>query len=140
MSFEIQADTTIFMLDVYVYTAGELAGYQRLPGEQATYTRCYFHPCRAGLTALMYTAMITIWPLYYMTSNTSLNFNKYRESFSTVENGYGVFGALNHARFYLKKYRDKRRVKYMRAVGCDGRLNKKTLLPDELTTGFLIFQ
>ncbi|MBN1950865.1 MAG: hypothetical protein JW801_06650 [Bacteroidales bacterium] len=32
---------------------------------------------------------------YIGNSNTSLNFNKYREGFSTLDSGYGVFGALN---------------------------------------------
>lgn len=32
---------------------------------------------------------------YYANSNTSLNFNKYRTTISTLESGFGVFGALN---------------------------------------------
>jgi hypothetical protein len=102
LSFEIQADTTIFMLDLYVYAAGGLAGYQRLPGEQSANTIVSFASLQGKPDSVDVYSYDYHMAMYYMTANTSLNFNKYRESFSTVENGYGVFGSLNHARFYLK--------------------------------------
>jgi len=101
LSFEIQADTTIFMLDVYVYKAGGLAAYQRLPGEQGSNTLVLLSSLQSGTDSIDLYGYDEKMATYYMTANTSLNFNKYRESFSTVENGYGVFGAMNHARFYL---------------------------------------
>ena len=103
LSFEIQPDTSIFMFDIYIYAAGKLAGYQRLPGEQANGTPVLFNSLQGRADSIDIYSYDYNMALYYMTSNTSLNFNKYRESFSIVENGYGVFGALNHGRFYLKK-------------------------------------
>ena len=101
LSFEIQADTTIFMLDVYVYKAGGLAAYQRLPGEQGSNTVVMFSSLQSGADSIDIYSYDENMATYYMTANTSLNFNKYRESFSTVENGYGVFGSLNHGRYFL---------------------------------------
>ena len=102
ISFEIQSDTTIFMLDIYVYSEGLTVGYQRLPGEQDTNTFVSLTGLQSAADSVDIFGYDKNMAIYYMTANTSLNFNKYRESFSTVENGYGVFGALNHARFYLR--------------------------------------
>ena len=102
ISFEVQAEPSIFMLDIYVYAAGELAGYERLPAEQSVNT-LVFLPYLQGLAdSIDLYSYDSNMADYYTTANTSLNFNKYRESFSTVENGYGVFGSMNHTRFYLK--------------------------------------
>jgi len=84
LSFEIQADTTIFMLDVYVYKAGGLAAYQRLPGEQGSNTVVMFSSLQSGADSIDIYSYDENMATYYMTANTSLNFNKYRESFSTV--------------------------------------------------------
>ncbi|MBN2273593.1 MAG: hypothetical protein JXR41_05670 [Bacteroidales bacterium] len=102
LSFEIQVDTTIHMIDIYVYAGGLPAGFRRLPGEQDANTSVLFTDLPGAVDSMDIYSYDENMALYYMTANTSLNFNKYRESFSTVENGYGVFGALNHARFYLR--------------------------------------
>ncbi len=102
LSFEIQVDTTIYMLDIYVYAGGLLAGYKRLPGEQDANTSVLFADLPGMADSVDIYSYDENMALYCMTSNTSLNFNKYRESYSTVENGYGVFGSLNHARIYLR--------------------------------------
>lgn len=38
---------------------------------------------------------------YYSNSNTSLNFNKYRTTYSTLLSGFGVFGSLNFSDIIL---------------------------------------
>ncbi|MBN1416634.1 MAG: hypothetical protein JW973_16140 [Bacteroidales bacterium] len=102
LTFEIQPDTSIYMLDIYVYADGMEAGYQRIPGNQTAGTPVTFSSFHGYADSIDIFGYDNNLAVYCMTSNTSLNFNKYRESFSTVENGYGVFGALNHTRVYLK--------------------------------------
>jgi hypothetical protein len=38
---------------------------------------------------------------YYGSTNVFIKLNTFRKAFSSVENGYGCFGSLNHIRFYL---------------------------------------
>ncbi|MBN2485627.1 MAG: hypothetical protein JXB34_06610 [Bacteroidales bacterium] len=103
LAFEIQADTSIFMLDVYVFSSSDnLLFSQRYGTISGTSTKIEL-PINAG-----YAARAVIYSYdsnlakYYLASNTSLNFNKYRKPYSTVENGYGVFGSVNISIFVLK--------------------------------------
>jgi len=40
---------------------------------------------------------------YYANSNTALNFNKYRTTFSTLDSGFGVFGSMNVSGFRIER-------------------------------------
>lgn len=91
---EIEKDSGIFMLDIYGYSGGTLVAYQRLETSTDVNTGILF----TGVSVL---DSVSVYGYdynlanYYLTSNTSLNFNKYRQSYSEVTNGYGVFGSLN---------------------------------------------
>jgi hypothetical protein len=95
VELELLPDTTYFMLDVFVYASSQIIGYQRLPANEdtninVTISSIFSQPDSVVVYSYDYNLAV-----YYLTSNTSLNFNKYRKSFSTVENGYGVFGSIN---------------------------------------------
>ncbi len=101
VEFKIDPDEEIKMLDVYVFSE-ELTGIVgryvtndtasikinlSIPGSGAAYIDIYGYD--ANLAA------------YYANSNTSLNFNKYRTTFSTLEQGFGVFGSLNRTQLIV---------------------------------------
>lgn len=95
IEFSVEPDPGIKMLDIYVssdvysgitgrYVTNDTASTRvnlSLPG--ASYANIEIYGYDAKLSA------------YYANSNTSLNFNKYRSTFSTLEEGFGVFGSLN---------------------------------------------
>jgi hypothetical protein len=93
-SFEILQDTSFFMIDVYCYDS-VLISYNRYASEAGKNTLIEMQVDGNSIdSALVFTYDFNM-AKYYLTSNTSLNFNKYRNSFSTVKNGYGVFGSVN---------------------------------------------
>ena len=95
VEFEIAPDEGIKMIDIYVlseeltgiigrYVTNDTASIKidlSIPGSGSADIDIYGYD--ANLAA------------YYANSNTSLNFNKYRTTFSTMEEGFGVFGSLN---------------------------------------------
>ncbi len=103
LNFNFAYDTTIFMFDVYLYSNGDVSGYSRLAPEETGNTPVEITFQGNQADSLVVFAYDYNLASYYLTSNTSLNFNKYRESFSEVENGFGVFGSLNKNIFRLPR-------------------------------------
>jgi hypothetical protein len=101
-SFEIELDTTFFMIDVYCYSGDKSVFNSRFAAEPEDNTLIEM-PVNANSidSVLVFTYDFNL-AKYYLNSNTSLNFNKYRNSYSTVENGYGVFGSINKNVFKIK--------------------------------------
>ncbi len=104
LSFELQRDTTYFMADIYTYYNATILDYQRLSVEPSSNTKVTVPILSEKPDSILIFTYDYNLAVYYLTSNTSLNFNKYRASFSTVENGYGVLGSINHC--VLKKGAD----------------------------------
>lgn len=99
LGMEFITDSSYYMLDVYAYSNGQVIGFQRLPFIEELNTQVTLSPIHQKPDSVIAFSYDYNLAVYYLTSNTSLNFNKYRKSFSTVENGYGVFGAINKAQF-----------------------------------------
>jgi hypothetical protein len=95
LSFEILSDSTFFMLDVYLYSGGTIILSSRYATENNANTLIEMSVNGTSVDSVIIFSYDYNMAKYYLTSNTSLNFNKYRNSYSTVENGYGVFGSLN---------------------------------------------
>ncbi len=101
IEFVIAPDEGIKMLDIYVssegltgiigrYVTNDTASIKidlSIPVSGSAYIDIYGYD--ANLAA------------YYANSNTSLNFNKYRTTFSTLEEGFGVFGSLNRTQLLV---------------------------------------
>jgi hypothetical protein len=102
LAFEIKNDTSIFMLDVYCYSGDTLYGYNRFAAETQSNTLIELSVNGNKIKSIVVFSYDYNMAKYYLTSNTSLNFNKYRNSYSTVENGYGVFGSVNKNYFTIK--------------------------------------
>lgn len=100
-----QKDSGIYMLDLIAYNNGEIFGKQRnaIVGNNSENTEIEMPALPTKPDSIVVFSYDKNLATYYLTSNTSINFNKYRVPFSTVENGYGVFGSLNKAVFNLKK-------------------------------------
>ncbi len=103
VSFDIRYDSTIYMYDVYLYYQGHIVNYLRIPASGQSDTQIKFSSLSTDADSISIYGYDYNFAKYYLTSNTSLNFNKYRESYSTVEDGYGVFGSLNLAGYKIKK-------------------------------------
>jgi hypothetical protein len=93
--FEIEADTTSFMYEIYVYNNKQNTGYARVVSSFTENTPVEIILSENNAKTIEIYAYDYNLASYYITSNTSLNFNKYRKTFGNVENGYGVFGSLN---------------------------------------------
>jgi hypothetical protein len=91
-----RTDSLIKMYDLYLtgpdysYLVGRI-----VPGEAAETVADIVLPVNPFGSVLRIFAYDANLAIYIGNSNTSLNFNKYREGFTTLESGYGVFGALN---------------------------------------------
>jgi hypothetical protein len=101
VEFEVEPDRSIKMFDVYI--SGD--GYAGIAGRYVT-----SDSLRTKITLTLPAegpVMIKIYgydeklAVYYANTNTSLNFNKYRTTFSTLEEGFGVFGSLNMTEFLV---------------------------------------
>jgi hypothetical protein len=101
--FEIKSDTTIYMLDIYLFRVDSLIDYQRLPTIQNENTAVNFGSLSVPVDSIVVFGYDYNMAKYYLTSNISLNFNKYRETFGTVTGGYGVFGSVNKNYFLVNK-------------------------------------
>ena len=99
--FGILADTTTFLYDIYIFNNDKNTGYARIISNFSENT-----PIEIKLSDNT-TSRIEVYGYdynlasYYITSNTSLNFNKYRKTFGNVENGYGVFGSVNYVLHFM---------------------------------------
>lgn len=95
--FTLDRDTLIGMYDVYLSGSGTSEFLGRfIPDDQPDLEVALRLPAETGagyrLKVFSYENNLAV---YIGNSNTALNFNKYREGFSTLESGYGVFGGLN---------------------------------------------
>lgn len=96
ISFFVESDTSFQLLDVYVYIDSDMIDFLRIPTTSDADIQISFNALPAGFNRVDIYAYDANLSNYILTSNTSLNFNKYREPYSTVENGYGVFGSINY--------------------------------------------
>jgi hypothetical protein len=102
VSIDLLPDSTIFMYDLYLFSQGSVCGYSRIASENdSTATQAVIDFTGNAVDSIVAYGYDYNLAGYYLTSNISLNFNKYRESFSMVENGFGVFGSLNSNVFIL---------------------------------------
>lgn len=102
LSFEIKPDTSIYMMDVYCYIDTLKPSPYRFAAETEQNTLIEIPVNGNKVDSVVVYSYDYNMAKYYLTSNTSLNFNKYRNSYSTVENGYGVFGSINKNCFKIK--------------------------------------
>ena len=94
--FSLEADTLIEMYDIYLSYQGSSHLVWRGVQEEGedTYVEIVQEVIPPGAKLKIYSYESRL-ASYVGNSNISLNFNKYREGFTTLESGYGVFGALN---------------------------------------------
>lgn len=100
--FEVGRDETIKMMDIYLVcsTCSGFAGrYVTSDTTNISITLPISGVSQAIIEIYGYDANLAA---YYANSNTSLNFNKYRTTFSTMEEGFGVFGSLNFTKFSVE--------------------------------------
>lgn len=102
VELSVLPDTTFFMLDAFVYSNGQVINSVRLPSVDELNTNILVSPVYEEPDSVVLFSYDYNLAVYYLASNTSLNFNKYRKSFSTVENGYGVLGAINKNTFLAR--------------------------------------
>ncbi len=95
LTFVTVVDTSIFMLDAYCYSNGVAVGFKRLPASVYQNTHFLIETAASSIDSIEVYSYDYNLTNYMLESNTSLNFNKYRESYSVVANGYGVFGSVN---------------------------------------------
>jgi hypothetical protein len=96
--FEITADSSAFMYDVIAYSNNVATNSQRIVS--LVYSNTPVIIMDSKIDRLEIYAYDYNLADYFATSNTSLNFNKYRKTFGNVKGGYGVFGSLNFALYF----------------------------------------
>ena len=95
VTFSIKLDSTAFMYEVYVRADEVITGYVRIVPTHEGHAKVELSVGNTEPTEILIYAYDFNLATYYATSNTSLNFNKYRRTYGNVEGGYGVFGSLN---------------------------------------------
>ncbi len=102
VAFRLQSDSTTGLIDVYLVNDVGYAQVARLVPDRGEVPVQFELPetPQAGWRMLIYYYDTNLGS-YYANSNTSLNFNKFRVGFTTLESGYGVFGALNYLEVVL---------------------------------------
>ena len=97
VAFRLQSDSTTGLIDVYLVNDVGYAQVARLVPDRGEVPVQFELPetPQAGWRMLIYYYDTNLGS-YYANSNTSLNFNKFRVGFTTLESGYGVFGALRN--------------------------------------------
>jgi len=98
--FSIQTDSSVYLLDVYLITQGKTISQRHVPDHVNGNTIIISTGNRQAEELVVFAYDKNLAD-YYVNSNVSLNFNKYRRPFSYVENGYGVFGSMNLLRVSL---------------------------------------
>lgn len=95
LQFIIKSDSSAFLYDIYLKNGDQVEAYQRLKPQDHLDTPVALQGnlTNGELSIYAYDHNLAT---YFLTSNNSLNFNKYRKPYSVVENGYGVFGSLNY--------------------------------------------
>jgi hypothetical protein len=99
VEFDVAADPGISMLDIYVSSDVYTGMAGRYVTNDTTSIRIHLSLPGAKSATIAVYGFDAKLSAYYANSNTSLNFNKYRTTFSTLEEGFGVFGALNFKKF-----------------------------------------
>jgi hypothetical protein len=96
VQLSLSSDTRIKMVDVY-YTSDEGGGFlgRFVPQDSTPMNISVQLPADLTEPDLIIYGYDGNFADYYANSNISLNFNKYRTTISTLESGFGVFGALN---------------------------------------------
>jgi hypothetical protein len=96
VSFTLADDSLIKMLDIYLVNNDEYWYLSRVVPLDGVDTDVELElPVAPAGMMLKIFSYDTHLAAYYGNANTSLNFNKYRTTITTLESGYGVFGALN---------------------------------------------
>jgi hypothetical protein len=98
--FSIKTDSSVYLLDIYLITEGKTFIQRHVPDQQEGNTIIFSTGNRRAEELVVFAYDKNLAD-YYVNSNVSLNFNKYRRPFSYVENGYGVFGSMNLLRVTL---------------------------------------
>lgn len=97
-TFSVKPDTTIKLLDVYLIGPKSSAFLNRIVPTDTSSTTI-----QVDITGLSSGSILRVFgyddnlAAYYANTNTSLNLNKFRTTYSTLISGYGVFGALNYS-------------------------------------------
>lgn len=95
IQFAVAPDAGIKMLDIYI-SSDESSGFAgRYVTNDTASTNIILTTTGTGGVKIYIYGYDANLSTYYANSNTSLNFNKYRTTFSTLEEGFGVFGSLN---------------------------------------------
>lgn len=97
ISFALNADTTSYMYEVYVFNSEASIAYARIIPERGSNTFIDLTLTGNNAKVLVVYGYDYNLATYYASSNTSFNFNKYRKPFGDIEGGYGVFGSVNYA-------------------------------------------
>ncbi|MFN8209164.1 MAG: hypothetical protein U0T82_17420 [Bacteroidales bacterium] len=100
VSCRLRTDSSAVLLDVYLVTEGRTFVQRYVPDYAAGNLLQFSTGGRKALELVVFAYDRNLAD-YYVNSNVSLNFNKYRRPFSYVENGYGVFGSMNLLRSLL---------------------------------------
>lgn len=95
IEFEVAPDEGISMLDIYFSNEKFTGIVGRYVTNDTASSKIYFPIQGSGSSNIDIYGYDANLAAYYANSNTSLNFNKYRTTFSTLEAGFGVFGSLN---------------------------------------------
>lgn len=97
LSLILQADSTAFLYQIYVFESNQFAQIQHVPtpGKQVEIEIPLSWQPRAGSGLVYIFAYDQNVRIYQTTSNTFFKPNTYRPAFSTVDGGYGVFGAIS---------------------------------------------
>lgn len=96
INFTIEPDSLAFMYDIYLLTGGSSYFIERKKAETDQEMNVEIPMGDIADGEIHVYAYDENMAQYYLTSNISLNFNKYRTPYSTVDGGYGVFGSLNY--------------------------------------------
>lgn len=104
LRFTIASDETAFMYLVYLIDGVNVQYEQKVPiaGAQTTFDLSFDWSANNEPRLLYVFAYDQKLEEYYTTSNTFFKPNAYRPLFSTVEGGYGTFGAVSSSLFTIE--------------------------------------
>jgi hypothetical protein len=95
LSFTVLTDSACHLLDVFVVSGTASQTMRLVPGKGGVTEISFSSAIDISHGIIMIYAYDRHLASYYVTSNVSVNFNKFRKPYSTVRGGYGVFGSLN---------------------------------------------
>lgn len=99
LTFDIVLDSTAFMYEIYAFKSENVIGYSRVIPTHTEATLIEVALSNNKPDSIFIYAYDFNLATYNATSNTSLNFNKYRKTYGNVEGGYGVFGSINFSEY-----------------------------------------